>query len=167
MKTNRKNLKDQRQIVDAKIHSFLSLRDILMPPQGWLKTVRNALGLSAAQLAKRMGAQVSDVLHLEKREANESVTLASLQRAAKAMNCRLVWAIVPEQPYESLSDIVEKRAQDLAEQLVKSTDQTMRLEDQGIDSKLSQKQTRELAEELVRDGDQRIWEPLKGERDDR
>lgn len=134
-----------------------------MPPDGWVKTIRNALGLTAAQLAKRLKIATSNVLILEKRESDQKVNLSSLQRAAKAMNCRLVWAIVPEDPYASLSEIVEKRAQALAEQLVKSTDQTMRLEAQGVKPELSERQAQELAEEMVRDGDSRIWEPFKGE----
>jgi predicted DNA-binding mobile mystery protein A len=167
MKTNRKKLKNQRQMVDAKLKYLFGLRLNVIPEGGWVKTVRNALGLTAAQLAKRLKIPTSNVLILEKREAAEKVNLSSLQRAAKAMNCRLVWAIVPEEPYQSLSDIVEKRAQELAEQLVKSTDQSMRLEAQGIDPELSRRQAKELAEELVRDGDPRIWEPLKGENNDR
>jgi len=134
-----------------------------MPPVGWLKTIRGALGLTASQLAKRMKLQTSDVLHLEKREASNSATLASLDRAARALNCRLVWSIIPDKPYDSLLAIVEKRARKLAAQLVKDVNKTMNLEAQGISKDTSKKQEEELAMELIRNGDPRIWEPMDGE----
>lgn len=151
--------------MDAKLSPYLGLRDA-MPRDGWLKTVRTALGLTAAQLARRIGAQASGVLHFERRETLKSATLASLDRAAQAMNCRLVWTILPEQGYSSLSEIVEKRAKKLAAKLVKDVDKTMKLEAQGIPSEASKKQAEELAMELIRNGDFRIWEPMDGESND-
>ena len=162
MKTNRKKLNDQRKMTDAKLAPYLGLRDA-MPKDGWLKVVRMALGLTANQLAKRMGTQASGVLHFERREVLKSATLASLDRAAQAMNCRLVWTIVPEPGYGSLSEIVEKRAKKLATKLVTTVDQTMKLEAQGVSSEASQQQAEELAMELIRNGDPRIWEPMDGE----
>jgi predicted DNA-binding mobile mystery protein A len=166
MKTNRKKTISQRQLIDAKLAPLLELRNINMPLDGWLKAIRGALGLTAAQLAKRMKLQTSDVLHLESREASKSATLSSLDRAAKALSCRLVWSIVPEKPYDSLSEIVEKRAKKLANRLVKDVDKTMKLEAQGISSEASRKQAEELAMELIRNGDSRIWEPMDGESND-
>jgi len=166
MKLNRKKTLNQRQLIDAKLAPLLELRNITMPLDGWLKAIRGALGLTAFQLAKRMKLQTSDVLHLEEREVSKSVTLASLDRAAKALSCRLVWSIVPEKPYDSLSEIVEKRAMNLAIKLVKEVDKTMKLEAQGISSEASRKQAKELAMELTRNGDSRIWEPIEGESND-
>lgn len=164
MKTNRKKIHNQRQLVDAKLQPWLQARNTDMPLDGWLKAIRTALGLTAAELAKRADLQASDVLHLEKREVLKSASLAALDRAAKAMNCRLTWAIVPETPYHSLSEIVEKRAQKLALKLVKAVDQTMQLEAQGISAEASKKQAEDLAMELIRNGDPRIWD--SGEADD-
>jgi len=134
-----------------------------MPKDGWLKAIRGALGLTAAQLGKRMGTEASGVLHLEKREAGMTATLALLDRAARAMNCRLVWTIVPEPGQNSLSEIVEKRAKRVATKLVGSVDQSMKLESQGVHDKVTNQQIGDLATDLVRNGDPRIWEPLEGD----
>jgi predicted DNA-binding mobile mystery protein A len=166
MKTNRKKTTFQRQLIDAKLVPLLELRNINMPLDGWLKAIRVALGLTASQLAKRMKLQTSDVLHLEKRESSKSATLASLDRAAQAMNCRLVWTIVPEEGFNSLSEIVERRARKLAAKLVKDTDKTMKLEAQGVSPETLKQQIEELAMELIRNVDRGIWEPLDGESDD-
>lgn len=160
MKTNRKKLNNQRQLLDAKLTPYLSLREA-MPKDGWLKAIRMALGLTAAQLAKKIGTQASGVLHFEKGEVSKTATLASLDRAAQAMDCRLVWAIIPSGS-QSLSAIVENRARVLAVHLVKTVDQTMHLEAQGLSPEASQKKVEELAQELIRDGDPRIWDDVEG-----
>ncbi len=162
MKINRKKTLTQRRLIDAKLASFLGMREASLP-NGWLKAVRGALGLTAFQLAERMKVKTSDVLHLESREASKSATLASLDRAAQAMNCRLVWTIVPEQGYDSLSGIVEKRAKKLAFKLVKDVDRSMKLEAQGVSDDASNQQAEELAQDLIRNGDARIWQPMDDE----
>jgi len=162
MKINRKKLKNQRQLVDSKLSPFLGLRDV-MPNQGWLKTVRMALGLTSAQLAKKIGTQAPGINQFENNEVTKKATLGSLDRAARAMNCRLVWAIVPEPGYGSLSEIVEYRARRLAEKTVRTVDQTMKLESQGIHSEDSSKKIIELTMDLIREGDSRIWETLDDE----
>src|ERR1035438_4864091 len=120
-----------------------------MPNQGWLKTVRMALGLTSAQLAKKIGTQAPGINQFENNEVTKKATLGSLDRAARAMNCRLVWAIVPEPGYGSLSEIVEYRARRLAEKTVRSVDQTMKLESQGIHSEDSSKKIIELTMDLT------------------
>ena len=160
MKANRKKTQSQRQWMDDKLVPYIQTRDNLMPLDGWLKAVRGALGLTAAQLARRMKTQPSDVLHLERREVLKSATLASLDKAARAMNCRLVWAIVPDKPNDSLTAIVEKRAHRVADQLSRSVDQTMKLESQGLSPELSKRQADNLAEDLLRNGDPRLWDEM-------
>ena len=125
--------------------------------------MRSTLGLSIMQLAKRLKCRDTGVLRLEQREQAGTASLATLDRAAKAMNCRLVWAIVPEQGNSSLSDIVEKRARMLATQMVYRVDQNMKLEAQGIHEDGVRKQIDDLTGELIRNGDARIWDPIEGE----
>lgn len=163
MKTNRKRIIKDRLLVDEKLGPFLPLRDTAMPQGGWLKTIRKSLGLSILQLSKRLKCRDTGVLRLERREEAGTASLAALDRAARAMNCRLVWAIVPEPGNASLSDIAERRAKRLAAQLVRRVDQTMRLESQAVHEEAVSRQVEELAGELLRDGDARIWEPLEGE----
>ena len=160
MKTNRKTIKINRQIVDDQLLQFLALRDAHMPLSGWLKVVRYSLGLTANQLARRMNTQASNVLHLEKRETSKSATLSALDRAAKAMNCRLVWSIVPERPYDSLSAIVDKRARLMADKIIQTVNHTMKLEGQELPPELVKQQADDMALDLIRAGDSKIWGDL-------
>ena len=78
------------------------------PPRGWLRAIRDALGLTTKQLARRLGVSQPRVVALEKGEIEETVTLASLRRAAEALDCRLIYALVPDRP---LVDTLRERAE--------------------------------------------------------
>ncbi|MBK8201301.1 MAG: helix-turn-helix domain-containing protein [Bdellovibrionales bacterium] len=96
MKTNKKALGTQRRIMDRKLQSWLPLRIEKQPPAGWLKAIRGALGISSRQLAQIVGVDMSAIIRLEEREPEGKVTVEMLNRAAQAMDCKVVYAIVPE-----------------------------------------------------------------------
>ena len=77
------------------------------PPRGWLRAMRDALGMSSYQLARRMGFSPTRVRQFEAEEVDGSIRLGTLRRAAEAMNCRLVYALSPNEP---LDDIVLRQA---------------------------------------------------------
>src|SRR5450631_2702536 len=88
-----------RSIVD---NAAASLAGLKTPPEGWLRTVRNALGMSGAQLAKKMGVTRARVAQAEHAELSGGATLKSMQAAAEAMGCRFVYAVVPENRIEDI-----------------------------------------------------------------
>jgi predicted DNA-binding mobile mystery protein A len=158
MKTNRKSLINQRDLVERKVRRWTDLRGDSVPRSGWIKAVRGALGMNTRQLAERVGIEQSNITRLEEREPSGNVTLERLSRVAKAMNCRLVYAIVPDDGYNDLGSIINERATNLAQQLVQRTEHSMRLEKQGaaVDDDLVT-EVRTLANELKSKLDSRIW----------
>ena len=158
MKTNKQKLKNQRLIMEKKISPWKKLRAEKSPPSGWLKAVRGALGISTRQLAKKCGVQHSSILRLEKNEIQEKVSIKSLKKIASAMNCQLLYAIVPKTGYNSLETIIDHQAKLLAHKLIKKATHTMQLEAQGISSKEIKNQTKKLTNELKEKMDSRIWE---------
>ncbi|QGN55655.1 helix-turn-helix domain-containing protein [Novosphingobium sp. Gsoil 351] len=76
--------------------------DFARPQRGWLRAMREALGMTTRQLAQRMDKVQSAVVDMEKSEARDSISLASLRQAAEAMNCELVYAIVPRGPIDEM-----------------------------------------------------------------
>lgn len=101
-----------RQQLDMRLNSLQSSQPLLSPPAaGWIRALRDALGMTAAQLGKRLGVSQQRALAIENGEASGSITLASLVRAANALDCRLIYAVVPRSTLESL---VEERAVMLA-----------------------------------------------------
>jgi predicted DNA-binding mobile mystery protein A len=110
--------------------------------------------MTTGQLANRLGVQQPRIIELEKTEATGNVTLKSLERAAEAMDCRLVYAIVPLKP---LTDTLHQRALRVARQNLAGVDQTMRLEDQEVRDKASRERAEQrLVEELLRKPS-RLW----------
>jgi predicted DNA-binding mobile mystery protein A len=124
------------------------------PPEGWLRTVRKALGMSGAQLARRMSVTRARIANAEITELGGSVTLKSMQAAAEAMGCRFVYAIVPVRTVE---DIVIEQARKKAVAVVGAASTHMALESQTLaDAKIAQEITR-LTRDIVHEMPRNLW----------
>ncbi len=144
-----------RRQLDKRL-TLLSKPDVLArPPRGWVKAIRDALGMTAEQLGARIGVSQVRALALEKAEASGSITLASLERAAQALDCRLVYALVPR---KSLDELVEDRALKLAGQTLQATRHTMALEAQPVDEADEDAQLKRLQQELIGQVGSALWE---------
>src|SRR4051794_17453451 len=121
-------MKDAIRHLDQRFKGLRPLTRSPRPSKGWLRAIRNALGMTSAQLAQRLGVSQPRIIELEKSEATGTVTLNTLQRAAEALGCRLVYALIPEKPLE---ETVLQRANQLAGEQLLAVQQTMRLEDQS------------------------------------
>ncbi len=102
---------------------------LVAPPKGWIKAIRESLGMTARQLAARMGVAPSRIPVIEKAEVTGATTLRTLRQAAAAMNCAFVYAFVPIEP---LDDILRERAMQKARKARLRLDHTMRLENQAL-----------------------------------
>lgn len=102
---------------------------LVAPPKGWIKAIRESLGMTARQLAARMGVAPSRIPAIEKAEVTGATTLRTLRQAAGAMNCAFVYAFVPIEP---LDDMLRERAMQKARTDVSRVDHTMRLENQAL-----------------------------------
>ena len=129
------------------------------PPAGWIKAVREGLGMAATHLAERLGVTTSTVTRLETSEADDTVSLATLRRAAEALGCELQYALVPRQ---SLADTLDNRAMALARQHMGAVSHTMALEAQATSRETVEAQTRALADELLKGSRRALWKGAKG-----
>ncbi len=123
------------------------------PRLGWVRAVRDALGMTTRQLASRMGVSQPSVVKLEQSEANGTVQLATLRRAADALNCDLVYALVPREG--SLEQTVLTQARHRATSLVDAVDRSMELEDQAVDDPTASARNR-VAVQLA--ASRRLWD---------
>jgi predicted DNA-binding mobile mystery protein A len=125
------------------------------PPRGWIRAIRNALGMTALQLAQRMGVAQPTLAKLERSEEADSISLKSLRHAAAALDCELIYAFVPK---TSLQEIVTARARARAQAQLERTNHSMRLENQAVrESELAAELDRLTA--LILDGRaSRLWE---------
>ncbi len=102
------------------------------PVRGWIKAIREALGMSTAQLAKRLGVKQPSVVAIEQSEAKGTIELATLRRVAEALDCTLVYAFVPKKPLEL---IIRDRARTFARRRREPVEHSMLLEDQKVKAK--------------------------------
>lgn len=143
----------QRKQLDARLRPRTVARLIEPPKKGWIRTIRTALGMTAAQLGRRLGTSPQAVLDLERSEAADRISLASLRKAALALGCDLVVAMVPK---TSLESTVQRQAQQKAAQETNRTVHTMRLEaqDQGVERSLDP----EIVKEWLTTRTGRLWD---------
>jgi predicted DNA-binding mobile mystery protein A len=141
--------------LDTHLSEMTALRRVGRPRGGWLREIRTALGMTTSQLARRLGLTTSSVTHLERSEREDTITLASLRKAAAAMNCELVYAIMPKKP---LRETLEQQAIEIARQQTHRVSHSMRLEEQGISPEAETLLVRDLAEELLTRRPKSLWE---------
>ena len=127
------------------------------PPAGWLRAIREALGLPSAALAARLGITASGVRKLEQAEATDAITLGTLRRVAEALDCDLQYALVPRRP---LREMRRQQALRLAQLWQQRGSRTMALEAQPIDSPSegAQERLEAMAQEILRTRGTRLWD---------
>jgi predicted DNA-binding mobile mystery protein A len=143
-----------RRQLDKRL-SILRSSSFARPPRGWVKAIREALGMTTRQLAQRIGVVQSRAVDIEKAEITGSITLESLERAARALDCELVYALVPRKPLET---VIEERATNLAKSRVKAVRHSMALEDQSLDEADEHEQIRQLTKQLAEKSGSKLWE---------
>lgn len=126
------------------------------PPEGWLRSMRKALGLSGAQLARRMGVTRARIAKAEQAEKLGGITLKSMQDAASAMGCRFVYAIVPASG--SSEDLILAQARKKAQAIVGTASGHMALENQALSDDRITKETERLAQQLAREMPPGFWD---------
>ena len=124
-----------------------------VPSKGWIRAIRDALGMSALQLGTRLSVKSQSVADQEKSEAHGTIQLKTLRNVAEALDCTLVYALVPN---SSLEDAVQTRARDIARKELARIGHTMDLEAQGLSQAERDAQIDEYVREHVRERD--LWE---------
>ena len=128
MRSEFKNLRLKQ--LDRALEPYRAAREVPRPSRGWIRTIRQALGVSSGELARRLGTSRQHPLQLEKGEAEDRITLKSLRAVANALDCDLVYAMVPRAG--SMQELIEKRARAEAKNRVLGVEHSMALENQAV-----------------------------------
>ena len=143
-----------RKNLDKRLNTLRNNSAFARPPRGWVKALRDALGMTAEHLAGRVGVTRPRVYEIERSELSGSITLDSLERAARALDCELVYALVPR---KQLEDLIQEQALRRAKERLKQTAHSMALEDQSVDPEDEQDQIKALASKLVEKAGSELW----------
>jgi predicted DNA-binding mobile mystery protein A len=121
--------------------------EMTVPKEGWIRTMRNALGMSGPQLAERLGLTRARVSQVELNEESGFVSITTMRTMAEAMGCRFVYAIVPEE--RTVEDVVKAQARKRAR---------IALANQGLSKSVMKEEVDRLAEELLIRTPPDFWE---------
>jgi predicted DNA-binding mobile mystery protein A len=125
-----------------------------IPPEGWLKTVRKALRMSGAALASRLGVTKARIPKAEKDELSGSLTLKTIQNMAEAMNCKFVYAVIPN---DSVDSIIRQQALEKAKQQVEAAAIHMALEAQSLNNEQTKFEIERIANDLIQSMPPTFW----------
>ena len=146
----------QLQQLNQKMSGFADLKKVAIPPTGWIKAIRTALGMSMQQLGNKLAITKQGVMDIEIREKEGAITIRSLREIAQAMDMQLVYGFVPID--DTLDAMINKRATALATKIVMRTAHTMKLEDQANSELRIENAIRERAEEIVKEMPKILWD---------
>jgi predicted DNA-binding mobile mystery protein A len=123
-----KNQSLQIQQLNGKMQAFTVIKQIAAPPIGWIKAIRTALGMTLQQLGNKLSITKQSIQDIERREVDGTITLKTLRDVAKGMDMELVYGFIPKDG--SLDALIERKAKDLAAQIVFRSSNSMKLENQ-------------------------------------
>lgn len=144
-----------RRQLDKRLSPLRHSESLARPPRGWIRAIREALGMTSKQLGARIGVSQPRATKIEQAESDGTITLETLRRAAQAMDCKLVYAFVPRAP---LQELVEARARSRARSILEAISHSMALEDQRADADTEADQLARLTRELAEKSGPALWE---------
>ncbi|MEH6759111.1 MAG: mobile mystery protein A [Parasphingorhabdus sp.] len=143
-----------RKNLDKRL-GFLRDADLTSPKTGWIRAIRDALGMSSRQLASRLGVSQSRITPLERAEAHGGATLKTLKEAAEALDCTLVYAFVPNKP---LDQIVEDRARSKARGQIGTVSHAMLLENQSMTKTQMEEELERITRDILAEPISKLWD---------
>ena len=120
-----RNNKLQFQQLNEKLNQLTGLQHVIIPPIGWIKALRNGIGMSMEQLGNKLSITKQGVMDIEKREKEGAITIKSMKEIAKAMDMQFVYGFVPNEG--SLEQMIETRALEIATKIVERTSTTIKI----------------------------------------
>jgi predicted DNA-binding mobile mystery protein A len=142
--------------IDSKILQLRKAENFVIPASGWIYSIRHALGMSMRQLGNKMRITPQSVKEIEERERNGTISIKGLRQFGHSLDLKLIYGFIPSDG--SLEKLIEKRALELATEIVNRTSISMKLEDQENNSDRLNKAVREKAEEIKLKMPRYLWD---------
>lgn len=153
MRNKRKLLIEQ---LDQKLKPFQKTELVLIPDKGWIHTIRVALNMTMAQLGNKLKITRQGVKRLEDNEPKGTITIKSLKEIGEAMDLKFVYGFVPKDG--NFDNLINTKAEKLAQKIVLRTNQNMKLEGQGIGDEKINETIKDLANEIKREMRKSLWD---------
>ncbi len=142
--------------LDAAVAPFEGLAEASPPRLGWVRAIREALGMTSAQLAKRIHVKAPQTIEdMQEYEATGTIKLQTLRKLAAALECDLVYALVPKKP---LQEIRREQAERIARRTIGRISNTMKLEDQGVRKEVEELELKRRIDKLLNGNPKALWD---------
>lgn len=145
-----------RNQLDDKMLALSEAGGVIPPPTGWIYALRYALNMSLKQLGKRMSITPQSVKEMQDREKNGTISIRVLRQVAAALKMKFVYGFIPME--QTISGMIEKRAIEVAEEIVTRTSIHMNLEDQGLSEKQIQRAIERKVKEMKEQVPKMLWD---------
>jgi predicted DNA-binding mobile mystery protein A len=153
MRNQKKLLLEQ---LDRKLKPFSGTEKVIIPDKGWIHNIRIALNMNLEQLAKKLNMTKQGIKKIEEREFSESISIKSLKKVGEALDMHFVYGFVPK--HNSLENLVDFKAGELAKKIVLRTNQNMKLENQGNSNDQINLAIVDLTNEIKREMNKSLWD---------
>lgn len=153
VKLNRKLIVEQ---IDRKLSKLAILKDMEVPSKGWIHAIRTTLNMSLAQLGKRLKKTAVAVREIEEREKNRTITLKKLIEVGEALDLQFVYGFLPRDT--SIGKMIEKRAEQIAREIVMRTSHSMALENQENRQERLQLAIKERTQLFIQEIPKHLWD---------
>jgi len=142
--------------LDKKLQNFEVVQYVEVPKEGWICLTRKTLNMSLRQLGDRLGVTPQGMKKIEANEKGGGISLNALRQAGEALNLKLVYGFIYKS--QTLEQMVEERAVEMARKIVMRTSTSMKLEDQENTSQRLREAIQELTDELKREMPKSLWD---------
>ena len=150
-----KHKKLVRQQLDKTLKRFETLKTVMRPGKGWIRAIRDALGMTGEQLAERLNVNKQRVSRIQQDEEFGKVKLETLRNVAEALDCIFVYGFIPR---ESLEQTVRNQALLVAKKRMAQSNQTMRLEQQELSETEKARALEDLVEDIMNEMPKSLWD---------
>ena len=151
---NKRNLLLQQ--LNDKMLLFSQIKHVPVPPTGWIRAIRTALGISMEQLGRKMSIRKQSIHDVEQRERDGTISLNSLKEVANTMDMHFVYGFIPKDG--SLEALIERKALEVAQRIVMRTSNTMKLEDQENSNVRIENAIKERAQIIKNETPKILWD---------
>ncbi|MDO9578617.1 MAG: mobile mystery protein A [Candidatus Cloacimonadales bacterium] len=148
------NLLKRKQLQNT-LDQFHPIIDLQKPQKGWIRAIREVLGMSRSQLAKRMRVSRQRIFYIEEGELSGRITLNQLDKVADSLDCIFAYCLIPR---KSLEETIRKQAKLLAERLFKEVSHTMNLENQSINKNENDELISEVINNIINNTPNDLWD---------
>ena len=142
--------------LDRKLLKFNKIKEVITPSTGWVHAIRSTIRMSLRQLGKKLNITAQSVREIETREKNGTVSINVLRQVGQALDMKFIYGFIPVNG--TLTKMIEKKAEELAKEIVLRTSASMRLEDQENMPDRIKQSIEEKTQEILRELPRYLWD---------